>query len=87
MEPDFSSHARLTPELHDTFLVGDRIEIKDLGGDFMDGKRGEIVGIAMAYIIFHYIIELDEPMPAPENHPGKPWKCVVIPGGCLNRTG
>lgn len=85
MNPNFEYQERLIPELHDTFFVGDRVQINGMN-DKIDGYQGEIVGIATAHIMFQYIIELDEPMSAPSNHPGKSWKCVVISGGCLNRT-
>lgn len=80
-----SSDVQLKPTLHEPFEVGDNIMVHGTGSELVDGKTGEVAGIAWAHVIFSYIVILDEPITAPPNHPGKDWKAIAVPGGQLTK--
>lgn len=68
---------------HIAFGVGDRVMIRG-AGDAVDGKLGEIGGIALAEApVYHYIVLLDEPMDAPAAYPGKQWPSIMMAGTSL----
>jgi len=70
------------------FKVGNRVRIKGTNDEELDGRHGEIVGIAtdMPGVLSSYIVKFDEPMAAPKKIGGKDWECGVLVGGFLEKV-
>lgn len=62
--------------------MGDKVRMIKLGGDHLEGKTGTLVGVSIANVIIHWIVELDEPTTVPF---GIEFKCVSMPSVCLER--
>lgn len=80
-----ASGPQIKPLSHEHIDVGARVRINvDSGmGQDLEGKTGEIGGIASVGLVFSYIVILDEQMTAPTQYPGHAWKAVVVPGPLL----
>lgn len=65
-----------------SLIMGDKVRMINLSGDHLEGKTGTLVGISIANVIIHWIVELDEPTTVPF---GIALKCVSMPSVCLER--
>jgi hypothetical protein len=64
--------------------IKDRVRLVKLGGDRLEGMEGTLVGMSIAHVLIHWIVEFDEW----QYHPDwDDWyKCVTIPSVCLEKV-
>ena len=65
------------PTFHKPIPTGQVVIIDDNYHDSLKGFSGEVVGVASAGVIFHYIVLLDEPM---ETQKFDRVKAITVPG-------